>query len=75
MVIGKGKNQFREQYQYLEVPESKWFTKNIETFLQGSVNTGLEFSCTACHKPLPWLKTLRALHNRFISPSNALKRY
>jgi len=30
-----------------------------------------EFSCTACGKPLPWLKTLRALHNRFISPSNA----
>jgi len=30
VVIGRGKNQFREQYLYLEVSESKWFTKNTE---------------------------------------------
>lgn len=29
-VIGKGKYQFREEYQYLEVPEIKWFTMNTE---------------------------------------------
>ena len=27
-VIGRGKYRFREQYRYLEVPESKWFTMN-----------------------------------------------
>ena len=29
-VLGRGKYQFREQYCYLEVPESKWFMMNIE---------------------------------------------
>ena len=29
-VIGRGKYQFREEYRYLEVPESKWFTMNTE---------------------------------------------